>query len=52
VSHLCLRFPTVIGAAGSVPGEGSYFFESTPEGTRVTSRVEMPREASLVWRSR
>jgi uncharacterized membrane protein len=27
--------------SGSMPGEGSYFLESTPDGTRVTSRVEM-----------
>ncbi len=27
--------------SGSVPGEGSYLFESTQEGTRVTSRVQM-----------
>jgi len=27
--------------SGSMPGEGSYFFESTPDGTRVTWRVEM-----------
>jgi uncharacterized membrane protein len=33
--------------AGSVPGEGSYSFDSTPGGTRVTSRVEMwPRGIS------
>lgn len=27
--------------SGSIPGEGSYVFESTVEGTSVTSRVEM-----------
>jgi hypothetical protein len=27
--------------SGSVPGEGSCLFESTQEGTRVTSRVQM-----------
>jgi uncharacterized protein YndB with AHSA1/START domain len=27
--------------SGSVPGEGSYVFESTVEGTSLTSRVEM-----------
>jgi uncharacterized membrane protein len=33
--------------SGSMPGEGSYLFESTPEGTRVTSTVEMqPRGIS------
>jgi uncharacterized membrane protein len=38
--------------SGSVPGEGSYLFESTQEGTRVTSRVEMrPRGFSRLAES-
>ena len=26
---------------GPMPGQGTYLFEATPDGTRVTSRVEL-----------